>query len=219
MFGFKLIRDDQVGIVTKNMFGEKMRPGQIVATNGEIGIQAETLRPGLYWRMPIIWSIDKVHVTTIEPGAVGTVASIDGKQLPPGRLLGDEVECNTFQDAKAFLENGGYKGAQVGILRPGTYRINTALFTVMKKAVTMVKKGQVGVAIAKDGTPLPSGLIIAPTPTHDCWHFQNGMEFIRNNGYRGLSLKPCSRVSITSIRNCLKLQPIALQQSPRVMLQ
>lgn len=189
MFGFRLIRDNEVGIVTKNMFGEKMRPGQIIATNGEIGIQAETLRPGLYWRMPIIWSIDKVRVTTIAPGEVGTIASIDGKPLPAGRLLGDEVECNVYQDAKAFLENGGYKGAQIGILKPGTYRINTSLFTVMKKAVTNIKKGQVGVAIAKDGTPLPSGLIVAPAPTQDCGHFQNGMEFIRNSGFRGPQLE------------------------------
>ncbi|MGA9140256.1 MAG: hypothetical protein WBZ29_08530 [Methanocella sp.] len=38
MFGFRLVKDDQVGIVTKNMFGRKMLPGQIIAMNKETGV-------------------------------------------------------------------------------------------------------------------------------------------------------------------------------------
>jgi len=51
--GFCLIGANQVGILTKNMFGKKMPEGQIIARHGEVGVQAQTLMPGLYWRFPI----------------------------------------------------------------------------------------------------------------------------------------------------------------------
>ncbi len=122
--GFCLIGPNQVGILTKNMFGKKMPEGQIIARHGEIGVQARTLMPGLYWRLPIIWSFTKVPVVTVDIASIGIVESIDGEPLPKGRVLADEVECNQFQDAEMFLANHGKKGPQVGILRPGTYRIN-----------------------------------------------------------------------------------------------
>ena len=125
LHGFCLIGPNQVGILTKNMFGKKMPEGQIIARNGEIGVQARTLMPGLYWRLPIIWSFTKVPVVTVDIDSIGIVESIDGEPLPKGRVLADEVECNQFQDAEMFLANHGKKGPQVGILRPGTYRINT----------------------------------------------------------------------------------------------
>ena len=46
--GLSLIGPNQVGILTKNMFGKRMPEGQIIARDGEIGIQAATLMPGLY---------------------------------------------------------------------------------------------------------------------------------------------------------------------------
>ena len=122
--GLKLIGDSEVGIVTKKMFGKMMPKGQVVAKSGEIGVRADILMPGLYWRIPIIWRIEKHHVTEILLTEVGIVESIDGGSIPKGRLLGDEVECNHFQDARMFLENGGTKGPQVSILRPGTYRLS-----------------------------------------------------------------------------------------------
>ena len=39
--GFCLIGANQVGILTKNMFGKKMPEGQIIARHGEIGVQAQ----------------------------------------------------------------------------------------------------------------------------------------------------------------------------------
>jgi uncharacterized membrane protein YqiK len=63
--GLALIGDSQVGIVTKMMFGKTMPQGQVIARNGEVGVQADTLMPGLYWRIPIIWKIEKTYVTQI----------------------------------------------------------------------------------------------------------------------------------------------------------
>jgi uncharacterized membrane protein YqiK len=187
--GFALIRDDEVGIVTKKMFGKKLPKGQIIATKGEIGLQADTLLPGLYWKMPIIWRIKRYPVTCINPGSIGIVESIDGRPITTGRLLGDEVECSVFQDAKMFLESGGCKGPQIAVLRPGTYRINTQVFKVQDVKATDVPKEMVGVVIARDGIPLPSGYIVAPDPTGDHKHFQDGQAFINNSGHRGPQLE------------------------------
>jgi uncharacterized membrane protein YqiK len=187
--GFTLVRDDDVGIVTRKMFGPTLPQGQIIATKGEVGVQADILMPGLYWRIPIIWKIERAPVTKIKPGSIGVVESIEGKPIPTGRLLADEVPCNSFQDAKAFLNNGGCKGPQVDTLRPGTYRVNTKVFRIQEVPATVVGREQVGVAIALDGIPLPSGFNVAPEPTGDHKHFQDGQAFIRNQGYRGPQLE------------------------------
>ncbi|MDO8558827.1 MAG: SPFH domain-containing protein [bacterium] len=196
--GLALISDNQVGVLTKKMFGKKMPEGQIIARNGEIGIQAWTLMPGLYWRNPIAWKIEKVPVTDIHPNEIGVLESVDGEPLLKGRRLGDEVECDQFQNAKAFLDNGGQKGPQVAVLRPGTYRINTKVFKVTKKPVQTIPKEKIGIVIALDGIPLPSGYIVAPKPieTKDESHpkyrshkfFQDGQAFLDSEGYRGPQL-------------------------------
>jgi regulator of protease activity HflC (stomatin/prohibitin superfamily) len=192
--GLRLIGPDEVGILTKNMFGKKMPEGRIIAREGEIGVQANTLMPGLYWRLPIVWSFSKVPVVDIDPSSVGMVEAIDGEPLPKGRVLGDEVESNQFQDGFMFLNSHGKKGPQVGILRPGTYRINTLLFNVTKSNAVRIAENTVGIAIAKDGNPLPTGYIIAPKAKNadgtdvDHKFFQNGQLFIDSNGYRGPQL-------------------------------
>jgi regulator of protease activity HflC (stomatin/prohibitin superfamily) len=192
--GLRLIGPNEVGILTKNMFGKKMPEGQILAREGEIGVLARTLMPGLYWKLPIVWSFTKVPVVDIDVNSIGLVESIDGEPLPKGRVLADEVECNQFQDAGMFLTNHGKKGPQVGILRPGNYRINTRLFTVTKANAVRIAENTVGIAIARDGIPLPPGYIIAPKAKNqegkdvDHKFFQNGQLFIDGNGFRGPQL-------------------------------
>jgi regulator of protease activity HflC (stomatin/prohibitin superfamily) len=192
--GLRLIRANEVGILTKNMLGKKMPEGRIIARDDEIGIQAKTLMPGLYWKIPIIWSFSKVPVVTIDVESVGLVEAIDGEPLPKGRLLGDEVESNQFQEAAMFLANHGHKGPQIGILRPGVYRINTRLFIITRSPAIRLAENTIGIAIAKDGIPLPSGYIIAPKSIRedgtfvDHKFYQNGQMFIDGNGYRGPQL-------------------------------
>jgi len=196
--GLKLISDNRVGIPTRRMFGRKMPPGQVIARGNEIGVQARTLMPGLYWFFPGIWKIEKVPVTVIGPNQVGVVESVDGDPITTGRLLGDEVECDSYQNAVAFLfpEGGrkkGKKGPQVALLRPGTYRINTKVFAVTTKSVTTITEEKIGVVVALDGQPLPPGYIIAPksaekegVKSHN--FYQDGQAFIDSGGYRGPQL-------------------------------
>ena len=143
--GLFLIRDDQVGILVKKMLGVKLPEGHIIATKGEIGIQAQTLMPGLYWKFPLVWRIRKVPVTVIPPDKVGVVESVDGQPLQKGRILGDEADCDQYQNAIAFLDGDkagkrGHKGPQIGVIRPGTYRINTFVFNVTQYDATKIEK-------------------------------------------------------------------------------
>jgi uncharacterized membrane protein YqiK len=187
--GLVLIRANEVGIVTRRMFGPTLPQGKIIATKGEVGVQADILMPGLYFYIPVIWRVDRESVTKITPDHIGIVSSIDGLPIQPGRLLADEVQSNSFQDARMFLENGGCKGPQIAILKPGIYRINTRLFTITEKPIIAVPQGKVGIVTALDGIPLPSRFAVAPAPLEDHSHFQNGQVFIVSKGYRGTQLE------------------------------
>ena len=193
--GLFLIAENQVGILTRKMFGEKMPPGQVIAREGQIGVLATVLNPGLYWRFPVFWAIEKAPLIELAEDEVATVEAIDGRPLPKGRLLGDEVECNQFQDAEAFLKGGGFKGPQVAILRPGKYRINIFAFRLERAKAVAIPPEQIGIVTALDGRPLPPRFILAPpeapppgaAPTWTLTHnyFQDGQAFINGGGYRG----------------------------------
>jgi regulator of protease activity HflC (stomatin/prohibitin superfamily) len=58
---------------------------------------------------------------------------------------------NSFQDGQAFLDNGGYRGPQESVLRPGTYYINPYLFSVVSAPLTVIRQGEVGVLISNIG--------------------------------------------------------------------
>src|SRR5262249_33728522 len=78
-------------------------------------------------------------LVTIPQGKIGYVYARDGESLPPSQTLGRVVECNNFQDARAFLGDDGkepptrpgQRGRQRAILREGVYAINPALFVVI----------------------------------------------------------------------------------------
>ncbi|MGI0080320.1 MAG: SPFH domain-containing protein, partial [Nitrososphaerales archaeon] len=168
-----------------------------VARKGQIGIQAHTLMPGLYWRNPIFWRVRKFPITEIGEDQIGVVESIDGESLPKARLLGDAIECAHFQDGEVFLDNHGKKGPQVDILQPGKYRINPLLFKVTPLQATMIGSSEVAILTAQDGIPLPSDFIVAPKPlekpdeekkfpnARPHHYFQDGQAFIDSSGYRG----------------------------------
>ena len=192
--GIFVIGANEVGILTKKMTGNKLPQGTVVARKGENGLQAGVLMPGIYWKFWVFWKWEKARITVIPPGKIGVVESIDGQPLPAHRILGDAVECSSFQDAQKFLDNGGYRGGQVDTIRPGSYRINTRVFKINVADATTIDKNQVGLVVAEDGKVLPNGYVIAPEPedTNNKFnhqHYQNGQEFINAGGYRGPQLE------------------------------
>src|SRR6185436_7185414 len=142
--GAVLIRERQVGIVVKRFGGSALAPGHLIALDGEAGYQADTLAPGLYfgyWRWQ--YRILKVPVTVVPQGEIALVLAADGASIPAERILGKVVDSDNFQDARKFLVNGGEKGRQIGLLTAGTYRINSALFTVIN-SFTAADHGMTG---------------------------------------------------------------------------
>jgi uncharacterized membrane protein YqiK len=90
------------------------------------GLQAATLTPGLHFLLfPWQYAVRFDDLTVIQPGRLGKVTLIDGEPISPGRVLGQHVDCNFFQDLSTFLRNHGQRGPQSTILPPGTYRLNT----------------------------------------------------------------------------------------------
>jgi uncharacterized membrane protein YqiK len=184
--GIVVVGDSEVGIVTKKISRKNLAPGQVIAQNGEAGIQADTLAPGWhmgYW--PFVFKVDKVPLVNIEPGNIGLVMAIDGKQIASNRILAKEVDCNNFQSASAFLKNNGEKGKQLAILTAGKYRINTFVFKITTAPVTVIGSNTVGIVTTFDGVPLDGGEIAGATiPNHN--NFQDIQKFIDAGGKRGL---------------------------------
>lgn len=188
---------NEVGIVRKK-FGSKLSPGRYIALNGEAGYQADVLPPGTHPIFSLQCEVRREPIVNIPQGEIGLVFAKDGRQIPRERSLGRVVECNDFQDARAFLENGGEKGRQLGILMAGNYQINTELFTVITSAnaiqqgmnpedlrVYTVEPDKIGIVTTYDGRPIPAGEIAGTSVGgHD--NFQNSQQFIDRGGCNGL---------------------------------
>ncbi|QSI77771.1 SPFH domain-containing protein [Niveibacterium microcysteis] len=188
LFGVIIVPDDSLGVVTKKfvLFGanRNLPDGRIIALNGEAGYQADTLAPGLHVALwPWQYTVELVKFFTVPQGEVGVVEACDGNPLPSGRIIAKQVECDTYQDARAFLQNSGERGPQMALIPPGTYRINTLLFKVDLKPAVSIPQGKLGVVEALDGAPLPSGRVIARQVA--CDSFQDGHAFLSGGGERG----------------------------------
>ena len=188
LFGVIMVPDDGIGVVTKKfvLLGKRRRlpDGRIIALNGEAGFQADTLAPGLHVGLwPWQYTVAIVPFFTVPQGKVGCVEACDGKPLPSGRIVAREISCDSFQDARAFLTNDGERGPQMAVIPPGTYRINSLLFTVNLADAVVVPPGKIGVIEARDGKPLPAGRVIARQV--DCNSFQDASAFVACGGERG----------------------------------
>jgi uncharacterized membrane protein YqiK len=91
-------------------------------------------------------------VLEIADNMVGVVTTKDGKPLATGEIAGKEIEGhNMYQDAEAFIGNGGHKGLQEQVILAGRYFINPRFATVEMKPMTDVPIANVGVVIAYIG--------------------------------------------------------------------
>ncbi|MFP5042629.1 SPFH domain-containing protein [Parasediminibacterium sp. JCM 36343] len=190
LFGMVIVPEDKIGLVTKKfvLFGiDKALPdGRIIATKGEAGFQAKTLAPGLYfgkwfWQ----YGVTMEKFTIIPEGQIGLIMSKDGAEIPTGNILGHRVECDNFQDADKFLQNGGQRGRQAVYITTGSYRINTMLFQVSVTDMVRIQESKVGIITALDGLPIDEGQIAGRiVDGHN--NFQDFNAFIKNGGSRGL---------------------------------
>ncbi len=197
--GTWVIREYESGLVVKK-FGTALPAGRLIALDGEAGYQADLLPPGWHFGM---WSwkyrVQKVPMLVVRPEEIALVVANDGDAIPSERILGREVDSDDFQDARAFLSNGGEKGRQLAFLTAGTYRINPAVFQIVTTetadqfgmspadlTVYEVAPSKVGIVNVLDGKPITSGDLAGPEVIgHD--NFQRGQAFIAaGGGCRGL---------------------------------
>lgn len=190
LLGIIIIPEDKIGLVTKKfvLFGSnrELPPGRIIAVNGEAGFQAQTLAPGIYfWKWLWQYDVKQQALTVIPEGKIGLLVAKDGNELTTGRILARKVECDSYQDAAAFIRNGGSKGRQSALLTAGTYRINTFLFDVLLYGMTAISENMVGIVTTLDGKPIDEGNIAGRNiEGHN--NFQDADAFLNNNGNKGL---------------------------------
>jgi uncharacterized membrane protein YqiK len=178
----------EVGIKERRYFGRRMPQGRVVATDGEVGLQADILKPGLHFVMyPVERVVQKVPLVEIGADELGIIEAIDGEPMPMGSIFAPDRAQNAhnnFQDPIAFIKQGGVKGVQLRTLPPGKWAIHPYLFHVSVASSTVVPQGKVGVITAADGAPLDQGRLHGKAiPNHK--NFQDAEAFVYNGGQKG----------------------------------
>jgi uncharacterized membrane protein YqiK len=178
----------EIAIKERRYLGEKMPPGRVVATEGEVGIQADVLKPGLHLiKFPFERVVRKVPLIEIGADEMGIIEAVDGEPMPPGRIFAPDRAQNAhnnFQDPIAFIKRGGVKGIQLRTLPPGLWPIHPYLFRVSVAKATVVPQGKVGVITAADGGPLDPGRLLGKAITEHR-NFQDAEQFIASGGQKG----------------------------------
>lgn len=139
-----------------------------------------------------------LEFVSIPTDNVGIVTALDGPPLEPGTIAGriggfEDIKTledagaeptaiisavlsykntshNNYQNAQAFLDQGGRRGLQHDVLMPGDYAINPFLFEVTTTNMLVVEQGQVAVikayvglpTVDKSGETYKFGSIVAP---------------------------------------------------------
>src|SRR5580765_5683917 len=177
----------EIAIKERRYLGRRMPPGRVVATEGEVGIQADVLKPGLHL---IKWPFEKVvnKVPLIEVGSdeLGLIEAIDGDPMPPGRIFAPDRAQNAhnnFQDPIAFLKQGGVKGIQLRTLPPELWPIHPYLFRVSIAKVTVIPQGKVGIVTSADGAPLDAGRLLGKA-IEGHRQFQDAEQYIASGGQK-----------------------------------
>lgn len=198
-----VIHNDQVGLV-ESIDGKPIEQGHVMANpvdcnlfqdgrtflakGGQKGPQIDVLTPGYYRINPYLFKVTVKENTVIKKNEVGLVKSIDGLPIPVGRIMAEPVNCNLFQDGRAFLANGGQKGPQMAVLTPGVYRINPYLFEVKVEPMVHVPSGKIRMITAMDGAKIEDGRILGKKIEGHS-NFEKGDEFIKNGGEKGRQIQ------------------------------
>lgn len=92
-------------------------------------------------------------------------------------------EVKNLPDGK-IIATKGESGFQATTLAPGLYFWKWPWqYEVLLQDFTIVPQGKLGLILAKDGAPIPTGSILGRSV--DCDSFQNAEMFLKNNGMKG----------------------------------
>ncbi len=136
---------DQMAVITAKT-GAALKPGQILAREGQMGIQEQVLGEGRHFRNPYQYNIQIMPVIDIPPGKIGVVTAKVGADLPQGE----------------FLANEGQKGIARRVLGPGKYRLNPVGYEVKIEDAVVIPIGYVGLITSLSGRQAPEGAFAKP---------------------------------------------------------
>ncbi|NTW96234.1 MAG: flotillin family protein [Erysipelotrichaceae bacterium] len=132
VFGLRVINSNEVAVVEKWWSLKGSLKDAIIALNGEAGYSPDLLRGGIHFKSVFMYKIHRYPLITIPQGQIAYIFARDGSPLSPTQTLGKIIpEANNFQNVRGYLQKGGQRGPQRGILREGTYAINLAQFIVI----------------------------------------------------------------------------------------
>jgi hypothetical protein len=147
---FVIVGGDEIGALKRIYLGSDLPSGRIIALDGQKGPQAEILGPGFHLKLfvRILYDVEYYTVQEIPEGQYGLLVATDGKPISEGDYLANpwpEGSEENMLDASYFLTNGGQKGPQFNVLKPGKYRLNPYLFRIQRMKATDVPTGHVAV--------------------------------------------------------------------------
>ena len=150
---FVLISADRVGHLKRVYLASDLPPGRIIALPGQKGPQAEILGPGFHFRplLNVLYEVEQREVVQVPEGYYGQITTLDGAPMPEGMFIAPVIaddKLAAMLEAQAFIEQGGYRGPQETVLKPGSYRMNQYLYDVridQETVATIIPTGQVGV--------------------------------------------------------------------------
>jgi uncharacterized membrane protein YqiK len=178
----------QIAITERRFLGRELAAGRVYATQGEVGIQARYLSPGLHFiPWPFVAVVVKTEFVTIGSDELGIVTATDGEPMPAGRVFAEDKAGeahDNFQDPVGFLAQGGVRGKQLRFLTNGTFKIHPKLFQVQKIKKTRIPEGFIGVVTAADGEALGMGQLLARS-VEGHGNFQQAEVFLKNGGQKG----------------------------------
>lgn len=157
-----------------------------INNGGQKGKQLSFLTAGTYHINTEYFYVEIVDKIRINEDEIGLVRAKAGQPLSLGQHFGKVVECNNFQDAQAFINNGGQEGKQLAILTSNTYSINTWIFEVTISSITKITLGEIGLIIANDGEVMPNHRQLGRNV--ECKDFEDAQAFIDNGGESGKQL-------------------------------
>jgi hypothetical protein len=115
-------------VISKN--GDDLPPGQMLAKEGQRGIQEKVRGEGYHFVWPIIYTTELKPNVVVEPGKVGIVTALGG--VPP-------------RDGRVLAEEDDEKGIRRKVLLPGSYRINPYGYKVESVSMTRIEPGYIGI--------------------------------------------------------------------------
>ena len=147
---FTVISQHSVGHLKRVYFAADMKPGQIIASLDEQGPQARILGPGFHVipLVNLLYEVEELPLVMIPDGSYGHLMAKDGEALADGQYMAHQWHDEEFDrmlEADYFLANGGQKGPQLSVLKPGVYRLNRYLFDVRVRDALNINAGEVAV--------------------------------------------------------------------------